>query len=130
MARHLGALNPSDPSHPGQDISAGIVTELATAILRLDDRLKALDAQIEATFAKHPKAAVIRSMPGSSPILGSVVGRGPTTYVPSPVPGTSQLQPDSCPSPTTPAGAPATCTGRCATADHCATCSTSPRKPA
>jgi transposase len=61
---------------PGQDLSAGIVSELATAILRLDDRLKALDTQIEATFAEHPKAAVIRSMPGSGPSLGASLSVG------------------------------------------------------
>lgn len=49
---------------PGQDLTASIITELATAILSLDDRLKALDAQIEATFTEHPQAAIIRSMPG------------------------------------------------------------------
>ena len=56
---------------PGQDLTASIVTELATAILGLDDRLKALDAQIEATFAQHPQAAIIRSMPGFGPFLGA-----------------------------------------------------------
>jgi transposase len=52
---------------PGQDLTASIITELATAILGLDDRLKALDAQIEATFAEHPQAA----MPGFGPFLGA-----------------------------------------------------------
>jgi transposase len=56
---------------PGQERTASIVTELATAILSLDDRLKALDAQIEATFAQHPQAAIIRSMPGFGPFLGA-----------------------------------------------------------
>ena len=56
---------------PGQDLTASIVTELATAILSLDDRLKALDAQIEATFAEHPQAAIIWSMPGFGPFLGA-----------------------------------------------------------
>lgn len=56
---------------PGQDLTASIITELATAILALDDRLKALDAQIEVTFAEHPQAAVIQSMPGFGPFLGA-----------------------------------------------------------
>ena len=56
---------------PGQDLTASIITELATAILGLDDRLKALDAQIEATFTEHPQAAIIRSMPGFGPFLGA-----------------------------------------------------------
>jgi transposase len=56
---------------PGQDLSASIITELATAILALDDRLKALDAQIEVTFTEHPQAAIIQSMPGFGPFLGA-----------------------------------------------------------
>ena len=62
---------------PGQDLTASIVTELATAILSLDDRLKALDAQIEATFARtsagseHSVDAGLRSLP-----WGLAAGRG------------------------------------------------------
>jgi transposase len=56
---------------PGQDMTASIVTELATAILGLDDRLKALDAQIQMTFDEHPQAAIIQSMPGFGPFLGA-----------------------------------------------------------
>jgi transposase len=56
---------------PGQDLTASIITELATTILALDDRLKTLDAQIETTFAEHPQAAIIRSMPGFGPFLGA-----------------------------------------------------------
>ncbi len=56
---------------PGQDLTAGIITELATGILTLDDRLKALDAQIEVTFAEHPHSAIIQSMPGFGPFLGA-----------------------------------------------------------
>jgi len=56
---------------PGQDLTASIITELANGILALDDRLKALDAQIEVTFAEHPQAAIIQSMPGFGPFLGA-----------------------------------------------------------
>ncbi|MDP7706885.1 IS110 family transposase [Mycobacterium sp. TY815] len=56
---------------PGQDLTASIITELATAILALDDRLKTLDAQIAMIFAEHPQAAVIQSMPGFGPFLGA-----------------------------------------------------------
>ncbi|MDM2361567.1 IS110 family transposase [Mycobacteroides abscessus] len=72
-ARAVAAAKAQTVALPGQDISADIVTELAIAILRLDERLKALDAQIEATFTEHPKAAVIRSMPGFGPILGAAL---------------------------------------------------------
>lgn len=70
-ARAVAAAKAQTVVLPAQDLSAGIVTELATAILSLDDRLKALDTQIEVTFAEHPKAAVIRSMPGFGPFLGA-----------------------------------------------------------
>ncbi|GLP76590.1 hypothetical protein TUM20983_37000 [Mycobacterium antarcticum] len=56
---------------PRQDLTASIITDLATAILGLDDRLKTIDAQIEANCAEHPQAAVIRSMPGFGPFLGA-----------------------------------------------------------
>ena len=56
---------------PGQDLTASIITELANSLLALDDRLKALDAQIETTFAEHPQAAIIQSMPGFGPFLGA-----------------------------------------------------------
>ena len=62
----------------GQDLSATIIAELATNILALDERLKGLDAQIAETFARHPQAAIIQSMPGFGPFLGSslLVGAG------------------------------------------------------
>jgi hypothetical protein len=112
-ARAIHAAKAQTVVQPGQDLSASIITELATAILALDDRLKALDAQIEATFAEHPQAAIIQSMPGFGPFLG-----------------TSPPQPDLCPSQTTPAGGPATCTAPCATAARYGTCSTSRLRPA
>jgi transposase len=61
---------------PGQDLTASIITELADGILALDDRLKVLDTQIEATFAGHPHAAIIQSMPsfgllGASLLVGA-----------------------------------------------------------
>lgn len=70
-ARAIAAAKTQTVVLPGQDLCAGIITELATSILGLDDRLKALDAQIEATFTEHPKAAIIQSMPGFGPFLGA-----------------------------------------------------------
>lgn len=63
---------------PGQDLTASIVTELATNILALDERVKSLDALIGENFDQHPQAAIIRSMPGFGPILGAslLVGAG------------------------------------------------------
>jgi transposase len=70
-ARAITAARAQTAVLPGQDLTASIITELANAILALDDRLKALDAQIEVTFAEHPQAAIIQSMPGFGPFLGA-----------------------------------------------------------
>lgn len=56
---------------PGQDITASIISELATSLVALDERVKTLDAQIRELFAQHPQAAVIESMPGFGPFLGA-----------------------------------------------------------
>jgi transposase len=70
---------------PGQDLAASIISELATNILALDDRVKALDNQIEGTFDEHPQAAIITSMPGFGPILGAslLVGAGDLAAFPT-----------------------------------------------
>ena len=48
-ARATAAAKAQTVVLPGQDMTASIVTELATGILALDDRLKVLDAQIQMT---------------------------------------------------------------------------------
>ena len=58
---------------PGQDIAAGIISELASALIALDQRVKAVDAQISDTLDKHPQAKIIQSMPGFGPILGATL---------------------------------------------------------
>ena len=70
-ARAAAAARAQTITLPGQELTASILTELATAILALDDRLKALDAQIQTIFAEHPHAAIIQSMPGFGPFLGA-----------------------------------------------------------
>lgn len=70
-ARAIAAAKAQTVVLPGQELTASIITELATAVLGLDDRLKVLDAQIEATFSEHPQAAIIASMPGLGPFLGA-----------------------------------------------------------
>lgn len=56
---------------PGEGIAAGIVADLATQLLALDERVKRLDRQIRDTFQAHPQARIIESMPGIGPILGA-----------------------------------------------------------
>lgn len=129
-ARAIAAAKAQAVVLPGQDLTASIITELATAILGLDDRLKALDAQIEATFTQHPQAAIIQSMPGFGPFLGASLLVGANDLRAFPSAGHLAAAVGSCPSPTTPAGAPATCTDRRATADRYDMCSTYQPRPA
>jgi transposase len=77
-ARAITAARAQMTVLPGQEVAESIIAELATNILVLDERLKALDAQIAETFNQHPQAAIIQSMPGFGPILGAslLVGAG------------------------------------------------------
>jgi transposase len=84
-ARAVAAAKAQLTVLPGQDLAAGIIAELATDVLALDQRLKQLDGQIEELFAQHPQAAVIQSMPGFGPFLGAslLVGAGDLRAFPS-----------------------------------------------
>ena len=70
-ARALTAARAQTTVLPGQELSATIIAELAANILALDERLKGLDAQIAETFAQHPQAEIIESMPGFGAFLGA-----------------------------------------------------------
>jgi transposase len=85
-ARAIAAAKAQSIVLPGQDLTASIITELARAILALDERVNVLDAQIKETFGGHPQAAIIQSMPGFGPILGAslLVGAGELRAFPSP----------------------------------------------
>jgi transposase len=72
-ARAVAAAQSQRIALPGQDIAAGIISELAHSLLALDQRVTELDTQIAAMFAQHPQAAVITSMPGFGPILGATL---------------------------------------------------------
>jgi transposase len=84
-ARAVAAARAQMVVLPGQDLAAAIITELATNILALDERVKALDAQIATAFEQHPQATIITSMPGFGPILGAslLVGAGDLAAFPS-----------------------------------------------
>ena len=85
-ARAVAAAKAQLTVLPGQDLTAGIVAELARDVLALDQRLTQLDAQIEELLARHPQAQVIQSMPGFGPILGAclLVAAGDLRAFPSP----------------------------------------------
>jgi transposase len=72
-ARAVAAAKSQRMALPGQDIAASIVSELASNVLALDQRLTELDTQIAATFAQHPQAEIIQSMPGFGAILGATL---------------------------------------------------------
>jgi transposase len=84
-ARAVAAAKAQLTVLPGQDLTAGIITELAASILALDERLKALDRQLEELLAQHPQAEIIQSMPGFGPFLGAslLVGAGDLRAFPS-----------------------------------------------
>jgi transposase len=54
---------------PGEALSAELLRELAAEALGTLARLSALDAQIEQRLARHPDAALIRSLPGMGAVL-------------------------------------------------------------
>ncbi|MET8959757.1 IS110 family transposase [Streptomyces sp. NPDC004074] len=70
-ATALQAAKAQHATLPGQDVAADIVSDIATQILALDDRLKHIDQQIRQTFRTHPQAHIIESLPGMGPILGA-----------------------------------------------------------
>lgn len=72
-ARAVAAAKAQLTVLPGQSLTADIITELASNILTLDERLKKLDAQIDELFGQHPQATIIRSMPGFGPFLGATL---------------------------------------------------------
>jgi transposase len=84
-ARAITAARAQRTVLAGQVLASSIIAELAENILALDERLSRLDDQIAATFAQHPQATVIESMPGFGPFLGAslLVGAGDLRAFPS-----------------------------------------------
>jgi len=70
-ARAVAAAQSQTVVLPGQDSAAAIISELATNILALQERVQTLDAQIAEMFNQHRHAEIIQSMPGFGPILGA-----------------------------------------------------------
>jgi transposase len=54
---------------PGERLAAELVRELAHEALAVRDRLTRLDAELEQALARHPDAALIRSLPGMGATL-------------------------------------------------------------
>lgn len=70
-AKALAAAATQHIDIPGHDVIGGIIADLATQLLALDERLARVDKQIHDSFAEHPQAEVITSLPGMGVILGA-----------------------------------------------------------
>ena len=54
---------------PGETVAADLIRDLAAEALAAREQIKAIDARIEAVLARHPDAALIRSLPGMGATL-------------------------------------------------------------
>jgi transposase len=56
---------------PAAEVKAEIAAELAAEVLRLKERVAALDARLEELMAADPKAKIVRSLPGMGLVLAA-----------------------------------------------------------
>ncbi|MFB7468577.1 IS110 family transposase [Streptomyces sp. NPDC056224] len=56
---------------PGERLAATMVARLAKGVMALDAEIAELDSLIEARLHEHPRAEVIRSLPGMGALLGA-----------------------------------------------------------
>ncbi len=54
---------------PAAEVKAEIVAELAAEVLRLKERVSALDTRLQELMASDPKAKIVRSLPGMGLVL-------------------------------------------------------------
>jgi hypothetical protein len=113
---------------PGQAAAASLIVRLAQTVLDLDRQLPALDREVAGIFRTHDDAAIMTSLTGIGDVLGAeflaVVGGLLAGFA-----SADHLAGYAGPHPrrTTPATAPATCTGRSATTGNCSASSTPQR---
>jgi transposase len=67
--RALAAARAQTVALPAEAVAAGLVRELAAEAWAARERIAALDTEIEAALARHPDAALIRSLPGRGATL-------------------------------------------------------------
>jgi transposase len=67
--RALTAATAQQVAVPGERLAASLTRELAAEALACRDRLARLDRDLEALLARHPDAALIRSLPGMGATL-------------------------------------------------------------
>src|SRR4029453_4880686 len=56
---------------PAQEVTAGLIAQLASELLGLDRRIKELDKTIAQRLAGHSQAKIICSLPGMGPLLAA-----------------------------------------------------------
>jgi len=69
VERALAAATAQQITVPGERLAADLIREFAQEALAVRDRLNRLDGQIEEALARHPDAALIRSLPGMGATL-------------------------------------------------------------
>lgn len=71
---------------PGQEVGAALVGDMASELLRVNQRLAAVDQEISAHFFANPQARIIASLPGMGPRLGAefLVAVGDLSYFAGP----------------------------------------------
>ena len=67
--RALAAAQAQTLALPAEGVAADLVRELASEAWAVRERIATLDAEIEAALARHPDAALIRSLPGMGATL-------------------------------------------------------------
>lgn len=67
----MSAAGEQDVAVPAEAATAALIKRSAAKLLDLDREIKDIDKQIAAVFRRHPQAAIIESMPGMGPHLGS-----------------------------------------------------------
>lgn len=70
-AAAVAAAGTQDIAVPGEATTAALIKRLAVKLLDLDREIKDLDKQITVRFREHPQAAIIESLPGMGPHLGT-----------------------------------------------------------
>ncbi|WP_067840312.1 IS110 family transposase [Nocardia lijiangensis] len=67
----VAAAETQDIAVPGEATTATLIKRLAAKLLDLDREIKDLDKHIATRFRTHPQAAIIESLPGMGPHLGT-----------------------------------------------------------
>ena len=67
----LGAAKAQSVSLPAEELTARIVSELATEVLSLKENIAVLNKELEKRFFAHPEAEILTSLPGVGVNLGA-----------------------------------------------------------